>query len=230
MTLIDIFFTSIKDPLEQDLFLDYLSLLPPELREKNSCYLRWQNRHEHLFGKLLLIEALKTYGIEKNIWNYIEYNSYHRPYLTFEGYDFNISHSGKFVVCAIGKNLRLGIDIEENKKVNLKHFHNIMTPEQWDEINNAAYPLKAFYKYWTIKESVIKADGRGFFIPLDELEVKNNIVQYEDKRWLVHEMELADGYSAALATNQKSAFKIHNIDFYKPGLTCQFAQKIVQLK
>jgi len=212
--VIDIFFTFFENPLEQNLFSDYLSVLSPELKEKNSRYIRWQNRHSHLFGKLLFIEALKRHGIENDIWNYIEYNSYDRPYLTLSEYDFNITHSGNYVACAIGKNIRLGIDIEENRDVNLKHFETLMTPNQWNEIYNANYPLKEFFKYWTIKESVIKADGRGFAIPLDELEVNNNLVQYDDKSWFVQELKIGTNYSAALATNQLTDFKIHEINFY----------------
>src|SRR5204863_7236149 len=135
---------------------------------------------------------------EKDIWNYVEYSSHYRPYLTLNGYDFNISHSGNYVTCAIGKNIRLGIDIEENRNVSFKNFEMVMTPSQWDEINNANYQLKEFYKCWTIKESVSKADGRGFSIPLDELKVKNNTVQYEDKLWYVQELEFNSGYNAAL--------------------------------
>ncbi|NOU16647.1 MAG: 4'-phosphopantetheinyl transferase superfamily protein [Bacteroidales bacterium] len=212
--MIDIFFTFFENPLEQNLFSDYLSVLSPELKEKNSRYIRWQNRHSHLFGKLLLIEALKRHGIENDIWNYVEYNSYDRPYLTLNEYDFNITHSGNYVACAIGKNIRLGIDIEENRDVNLKHFDTVMTPSQWNKIYNANYPLKEFFKYWTIKESVIKADGRGFAIPLDKLEVKNNTVQYDDKSWLVQELKIGSNYSAALATNQLTEFKIHEINYY----------------
>ena len=90
-----------------------------------------------------------------------------------------------------------------------------MTPGQWDEINNAHSPLKEFYKYWTIKESVVKADGRGFSIPLDKLEVKNNTVRYEDKLWYVRELALNNDYSAVLATDRLSAFEIQYMDFYK---------------
>lgn len=219
--MIDIFFTFFENPLEQNLFSDYLSVLSPELKEKNSRYIRWQNRHSHLFGKLLLIEALKRYGIENDIWNYVEYNSYDRPYLTLNEYDFNITHSGNYVACAIGKNIRLGIDIEENRDVNLKHFDTVMTPSQWNKIYNANYPLKEFFKYWTIKESVIKADGRGFAIPLDKLEVKNNTVQYDDKSWLVQELKIGTNYSAALATNQLTNFKIHEINYYHKDTNSQ---------
>ena len=144
MNLINIFITSFTNQLEQSLYSEYLSFLSPELKEKNSRYFRWQNRHSHLFGKLLLIEAMKEHGFENDIWKYVEYNSYHRPYLSLNEYDFNISHSGNYVTCAIGKNIRLGIDIEENKNVNFNNFKKVMTPCQWDEINHANYPIKEF--------------------------------------------------------------------------------------
>jgi 4'-phosphopantetheinyl transferase len=215
MTQVNIFLTRFKQQMEQDLFSEYLSLLSPELRERNSRYIRWQNRHSHLFGRLLLMEALKSHGIETDIWSYVGYNSYERPYFTLPEYDFSISHSGDFVICAIGKNIRLGIDIEENRNIEFKNFHGVMSPDQWNEINNAECPLKEFYKYWTIKESVIKADGRGFFIPLDKLKVEDSTVRYENKLWFVQELDLEQGYSAAMATNQLAEFKIHEIDFYQ---------------
>jgi len=189
------------------------------LQESNSRYLRWQDRHSHLFGKLLLKEALKKYQIGANIWNHVKYGAFNRPHLTLPDLDFNISHSGNFVICAIGNNIRLGIDIEENKNLDLKNFQNVMNSDQWDEINNARYPLKEFYKYWTIKESVIKADGRGFSIPLEKLSVKDNTVQYDNKLWFVQELQIANKYNAALATNRLSDYKIHEINFYESMLS-----------
>ena len=90
-----------------------------------------------------------------------------------------------------------------------------MTATQWNEINNSENPIQTFYKYWTIKESVIKADGRGFYIPLEQLEVENNTVQVDDKMWFVNNFVVANGYSTALATNRVSNFNIHELDFYK---------------
>jgi 4'-phosphopantetheinyl transferase len=199
--------------MEPSLFEEYLALLPADLRERNSRYIHWQNRHSHLLGKLLLLEAFKMNGFGSNVWRYVAYDSYQRPCLTLHDFDFNISHSGNLVVCAVGRNTRLGIDIEENRKVDLGNFHDVMSPKQWEEINSADCPLKEFYKYWTIKESVIKADGRGFFIPLDKLELKNSTVGYGDRLWFVQALPFNSEYSAALATDQVSAFRIHEIDF-----------------
>ena len=150
--MIDIFYTSFKNPLAEDRYSEYLSVLPLDLREKNARFLRWKDQHAHLFGKLLLIEALKHHNIEDNIWDLISYNAHKRPYFTADGYDFNISHSGEYVLCAIGKNIRLGIDIEINRERNFNDFQNLMTATQWNEINNSENPIQTFYKYWTIKE------------------------------------------------------------------------------
>ncbi|QHI36085.1 4'-phosphopantetheinyl transferase sfp [Kordia antarctica] len=212
--VIDIFFTSIKNPLKENLYEEYLYLLPKDLRERNARFMRWKDRHAHLFGKLLLIEALKKYNIENNIWDLIVYSKHKRPYFTLDEYDFNISHSGDYVLCAIGKNIKLGIDVEENRERNFDDFQNLMTTAQWEEIHSSKTPIKTFYKYWTIKESVIKADGRGFYIPLEELEVENNTVQVDDKRWFINNFALAEGYSTALATNKEVSFKMHELDFY----------------
>lgn len=208
--------------MNEGFYSDYLALLPKDLQESNSRYIRWQDRHCHLFGKLLLMQALKTYNIEGDIWNYVKYGAFKRPHLSLPDLDFNISHSGNFVICAIGKNIRLGIDIEENKNLDLNNFQNVMNSDQWDEINKASYPLKEFYKYWTIKESVIKADGRGFSIPLEKLSVKDSNVQYDDKLWFVQELQIANGYNAALASSRLSDYKIDKVDFYESIFVQEF--------
>lgn len=89
-----------------------------------------------------------------------------------------------------------------------------MTAAQWDEVHKAEDPINIFYKYWTIKESVIKADGRGFIIPLDQLEVKDNVVQYEGRQWFVKDFKFANAYSAALASDQLSSYSVYHKSFY----------------
>ncbi len=214
MNDVKIYYTIFENALPQSSFSAYLSALSFELQEKNSRYIRWQDRHSHLFGKLLLIEALKDYGLESDFWNYVKYSDYSRPYFAFGEVDFNISHSGGFVICAIGEGIRLGIDVEKNRAINIKNFRSVMNTSQWDEIENAHNPIEIFFKYWTIKESVIKADGRGLAIPLEELAVNNNIVRYDNNSWFLHELNINNNYSAAMATNQFTQFKIHRVNFY----------------
>jgi 4'-phosphopantetheinyl transferase len=199
--VIDIFYTKFEKEIPKYLWDRYLELLPEDIAIKNSRYLRWQDRQAHLLGKLLLIEGLKKYNIPSQIIGYLKYNEYARPYL-MNDIDFNISHSGKFVVCAIGKNVRSGIDIEECREINFTDFNSVMTDKQWNIINNSDNPLKMFFRFWTIKESVIKADSRGLSIPLLEIDVNNNIVCYDNNNWYISEINLDDSYCACLACNK----------------------------
>ena len=68
--MIDIFYTSFTTPIEEAHYTKLLSLLPKDLQERNEKFVRWQDKHANLFGKLLLIEALKYHGLCKVLKNW----------------------------------------------------------------------------------------------------------------------------------------------------------------
>ncbi|XLS29175.1 4'-phosphopantetheinyl transferase family protein [Flavobacteriaceae bacterium M23B6Z8] len=211
--MVKIFLTTFQEPLNETIYDHYKSMLPVALQEKNAKFLRWQDRHSHLLGKILFQEAFKTTGLKGEVWDYIEYNAYKRPCLSVEGYDINLSHSGEYVICAIGEGIRLGIDIEKMKMVEIENFTNIMSTSQYRKIKNSPDQLLEFYKYWTFMESVVKAEGKGMFIPLDQLEIVNNTVQYDKNLWRIQEINIAEGYKSALATDRDSEFEITEINY-----------------
>lgn len=196
-----IFFTKFNKELPDFMWDYYFNLLPDDQRERNSRFVRWQDRYSHLFGRLLLIEGLKLFEYEREELSNMFYNKFNRPYLN-ESIDFNISHSGEYVLCAIGKGFRIGIDIEEIKDIDFYDFRAVMSDDQWGEIYQSANPHKTFFKYWTIKESVIKADSRGLSIPLLDIYVNNNAVCYDDQKWYLNELNLNDDYCVCLACNK----------------------------
>lgn len=213
--MIDIFYTTFNEELSQHVLNNYIALLPDDMAIRNSKYRRWQDRHAHLLGKLLLLEGFKKYNIPSKMLGYIEYNDYARPFLK-GNIDFNISHSGKFVLCSIGKNVRFGVDIEECVNINFNDFRNVMTEQQWRVIKNSPNPLKTFFKFWTVKESVIKADSRGLSIPLLDIHVNNNIVYYNNHKWYLNEINLSDNYCACLACNKSDvSVNLYEVDYYK---------------
>lgn len=98
----------------------------------------------------------------------IKYNQYGKPLI--EDLSFNITHAGKFVGCIIDDK-PVGIDIEKHKKISLaiadRFFHV-------SEVNFLRYQkdkYETFYKIWTLKESYIKAIGKGFSCALDSFSV-----------------------------------------------------------
>ena len=96
-------------------------------------------------------------------------NEYGKPELINpSGYYYNISHSGKWVVCAFD-NHPIGIDVEVIKPIEMKIAKRFFTESEYNDLMNIDEDdrLKYFYKLWTLKESYIKADGKGLTIPLD---------------------------------------------------------------
>lgn len=97
--------------------------------------------------------------------------------------EFNLSHAKDLIACAVTKNTPLGIDVEYTKR---KSDTYKLAPRYFSdyEVNNLeALPYEeqrvAFYNYWTLKESYIKACGDGLSIPLNhfsfDISEPNNI-------------------------------------------------------
>jgi 4'-phosphopantetheinyl transferase len=204
--MVDIFYTRIQQELPKTVYRKYLDLLPATLQEKNLKFMRWQDRHANLMGKILLLEALKKVGYDRNSLSHITYNTYGKPSLN-DDIDFNISHSGEYILCAITKGMTLGLDIEQIRPVDLNDFSTVMTPQQWQDITMADDPIRKFFTYWVMKESVIKADSRGLSIPLLDIHFDVNNVRISNNLWHIVNLEIDSEYCAALATNQKVSYQ-----------------------
>lgn len=197
---IQIYYTSFNKPFDNTLFDSLIFKLPDSMQKKVRAFRKWQNQHESLLGKLLLMHGLIENGYNYEIINDIIYNDYGRPYIN-ANIDFNISHSGNCIVCAIAKDLKLGIDIEEIKYNDLSDYKIAMTDEQWQNIFESPSPHSKFFKYWTIKESVIKAEGKGMSIPLNELSILGNIASYGSNKWYLYPVIIDRKFSCTLASS-----------------------------
>ncbi|MEQ8474589.1 MAG: 4'-phosphopantetheinyl transferase superfamily protein [Fulvivirga sp.] len=211
--IVKVYYSKINQILPMKRYRDYLNMLPLKMIEKNKRYVRWQDKHAHLYGKLLLLEGLKSYNLQHDILRKVKYNSYNRPYLPGK-IDFNISHSGKYVVCALGVNVRLGIDIEEIKPIDFNDLKSVMTNDQWLKILDNNKPFECFFNYWTMKESVIKADSRGLSLPIQGLDKIDNTVIVEDKIWHLSPLKIDSNYSTYLAVNTPMiSIEFNNLKF-----------------
>ena len=180
-----------------------LSTLPAFLGEKILRYRRWEDRQAVLVGKLLLREVLAKRGYAPDCLERLRFDSYGRPHLE-ENVDFNISHSGEFVLCAVASGGRVGVDVERVRDLDISQFHKYFSAESWQEITASENRPQSFFDHWTMRESVIKADGRGLSIPLKKLHVEEGAVALDGKNWFLKKLDLAPGYSCHLATDGKN--------------------------
>lgn len=202
--MIEILFTYFEEPFPDFLWNDWLDKMPAAIRERTLRYYRWQDRHSFLLGRMLLQKGLLRYGLDASALEKITLTNFGKPYLG-QDIDFNVSHSGKIVVCAFSKTARIGIDVESLRDIDWHGLEKCFTGEEWELIRNSQNPSQTFFRTWTRKESVIKADGRGLSIPLDAISTVSGRVFYGSAQWYLQDIFLDSGHPCCLAANTNQA-------------------------
>jgi len=98
-----------------------------------------------------------------------------RPSLaTPDALDFNMSHSDRWVLVGMGRDVQWGVDVEAVRAMDdldalaAQNF----TPAEQDELASVAPAnrLRAFLSGWTRKEACLKALGTGLTVPADRVD------------------------------------------------------------
>jgi 4'-phosphopantetheinyl transferase len=205
--------------MEGSRFAEYLDLMPDRIKSEVRRYRRWQDAHACLLGKLLLLQGLVKFGYPGHSLDGLLYTPYNRPYLQEtlpqppethpqppetlphvpQKIDFNISHSGDLVVCAISDDCQVGVDVERVDEIALSDFKNIWTDAEWQDIQSPGNGLTLFYRYWTMKEAAIKADGRGLNISLPDVILEKDKATIAGATWMLRELFLDPSYVAHIS-------------------------------
>ena len=130
--------------------------------------------------------------------------------------EFNVSHSGEWAVLAFARARRVGVDLERWREIEteqiLGDFFRPEEAEEWRQQPAAERPA-AFFAAWTLKEAYLKAPGVGLARPMQSFRVRAGpgpaalLWCAEDarapERWSLARLDLAPGYSAALAAENE---------------------------
>ncbi len=167
-----------------------------------------KKRRQFILGKFLLREAVIDNSLSLCMLKSIELNEFGKPYFTDSNIHFNISHSSDLVVCAISKDMIVGIDIEERRVINIGYFHSCFSRKELEEIYESGDIYSGFFRYWTIKESILKATGTGLSFPLNDLYInyEKRTCIINDIKWYINEIDILDNYACHLSTNEKPSY------------------------
>jgi 4'-phosphopantetheinyl transferase len=197
---VSILYSENNKQLPASVFGQYIKNLPRSHQEQIQGYQFWQDAQHSLFGKLLLKKALEELPLSQLDLENIEYSPHQRPFFDQAAVDFNISHSGSLVVCAVASHMRVGIDIEEIKPIDIQEFQDYFSTSELASITQGSI---TFHTLWTQKEAVMKANGKGLSLPSQNIIIQNNIALLENESWFLTEIHLSPNYSCHLATNIK---------------------------
>ena len=200
----NIFYTYINRRLPTSSFERYLEGLPEAACLKIRRFHRWQDAQASLLGLLLLGDGLTALGFDgRQLVKKLEYDSVNKPQLLPGLADFNISHAGDLVVCAISRDSQLGVDIEKKQYIAIEDFDNCWCREEIRWLYRQDDRTSAFFHLWTRKEAVIKAFGKGLSFDLKAINVLDEkVVTGDNGTWTLHPFYLHHSYCAHIAFNR----------------------------
>ncbi len=153
----------------------YYTLLSNEERVRHGRFFFERDRHTFLVGKALMRITLSRYaGLRPSDWVF-KASAHGRPEVKLSHgmlqTNINLSHTNGMVACVVGIDRELGIDIEDTRRevdaIELaQRFFSSSETTALRRLRGDAL-RRAFFSYWTLKESYIKARGMGLSIPLD---------------------------------------------------------------
>lgn len=172
---IHFFYSRVDDIQTPSLLKTYRDISSKKERSKIDRYIFEKDRHTCLVTRGLLRFVLsQCTGIPPQSFGFEE-NSYGKPRLKTGVTDipifFNLSHAGGLTACAVVLDHEIGIDVEDStRKIDINIANRFFSKQESEVLGQTMEDKKksVFFDFWTLKESYIKAKGRGLSIPLDK--------------------------------------------------------------
>jgi 4'-phosphopantetheinyl transferase len=152
--------------------------LTDDERHRASRFYFEKHRRRFIVGRGILRTILGRYlGVQPDNIRFT-YNDKGKPSLVeskLNDFGFNISHSDELALYAFALGAPVGVDVEVIRPVSdmeaiAKRFFSPLEYEMLRRVP-AENQLEAFFNCWTRKEAYVKAEGLGFYIPLDSFAV-----------------------------------------------------------
>lgn len=201
----------------EDLDLSRAYSLLPETRRKKVDNFRFLKDKKLSCGAFLLLKKmLDGQGIHNPQFKLSKYG---KAYISnHENIYFNLSHSGKLVLCGIS-DMEVGVDVEYNDSgIDLNIAKNYFYNSEYENIKKSKKPADEFFNYWVLKESYMKYTGLGFNLELNSFEIiiDDEITLKNDKNNIKFNLFDIDDYKMAIAGhyNVEKVTKINVNELY----------------
>jgi 4'-phosphopantetheinyl transferase len=201
----------LQDPALTD---EALRWLDRDERERFDRFTRDEDRSMFLLGRVMA-RSLVGRALEISPTDWPWRNGPHgRPEVGLANVRvrFNLAHSAGIVVCALGWDRDIGVDVEHlaRRPVEFAVVKRYCSPDEIADITAAGAEWHdRFLVYWTLKEAYLKARGLGIALPLANISFSlrapapavafTGALVGTDTRWRFHLVRPTGGHLVALA-------------------------------
>ena len=210
---------------EEDIKILWECLSTREQLKANKYYTE-DLRKKYIISHGILRHILSYYAAQLPQELEFVYHRYGKPFLRNSSIQFNMSHSHDLVSYIISPHYYVGIDIEwRDVDLDVCSLSDLVLTLDEHNFMLKLEPLEKlgfFYKLWTAKEAVIKADGRGMSYPINTINAMSPTLgqkiwlNNDDKpiqEWYHFPLHISAAYSGAIAIERR----INQIVFLEIG-------------
>jgi len=193
--------------------------LPDFRKEKADAFVFDKDRYLSVGVWMLLQRALDDIGIDMDSLRF-DRTGTGKPFIADSDIRFNLSHSHERVMCIVSDR-EVGCDVERIDPIDMNVAKRFFYGSEYDTIMAGQTPsdrYDMFYRFWTLKESFMKATGLGFRLPLDAFRIDiGSTIGVEQKvdgsEYGFAEYDIGDGYRyAACCRDGDIAEKMIRVD------------------
>lgn len=168
---LSVWFASPSDAFVEDEKAGYQAMISDDERTRLASLRFPQDRREYLVAHVLTRKALSHYHpIPPDAWRF-RHNPYGKPSIDPDcGLCFNLAHTSHLTVCLISQRGEVGVDVEPHGRGDeiLEIATTVCSLTELAQIEALEKSQRADYTLtlWTLKEAYVKAQGKGFSLPL----------------------------------------------------------------
>lgn len=173
---LDLWILSFDDCRDTALQVAYRQLLSPQELIQLDRFIFEHDRHRYLASRALVrtvLSRLLSVSARELVFGTGPYGKPHldRLHPLMRRLSFNLSHTTDMAILGVTTDRALGVDVEKTDREAPidagNRYFSAVEAHSLNELITLDARAKRFWSFWTLKESLIKATGRGLSTPLD---------------------------------------------------------------
>lgn len=209
LKLITVYYTWIPDNLAPSHEARWLAQLCAEKRETIKRLRLATGRAASLLGLQLLKHGMQANDCADFDLAAVRFPRGGKPCCALPT-DFNITHSGSLVACALSSEGSIGIDTERVRAIDIDSFGRFLHADEYSQVGG---DRKRFFELWTQKEAIVKAHGDGGISNLRSVRVTESRGILGSRTWSLRALHIHSDYVTHVAAVTDSPVKIEYVEF-----------------